>query len=329
MVVKNVPLTSINDPDEVAVNFLTQIGYLSEGYNPRTNVKSIRESIPYRLFVECLLRKPEKGWKVDELTGILKTTPPTVYRHLNKIKTIGILEEDSEGDGENGGKSYRLKYRDISVAWNFVETNARAVMQNYRNAVDFIEDEMKSEKKVERKEGNGDIKKDMSWQNAEFSLKICDAPIRMNRGIESAVTDFLISAGYITRIENIETEGEIRKGIPYRLFVDCFMKRRDRLWEVDALATYLNTTRPTVYRHLNKLQSLGLLEGFFIGKNYPLRKGYCLRYGNLSQAWYFVEENVHTALQNYRKSVDHLYDLISKKEGGEDKCQKRKRRKKL
>lgn len=325
MVMKNVPLTSVNDPDEVAISLLTQIGYLSEGYNPRTNVGSIRESIPYRLFMECLLKNPEKGWKVEELTSILKTTPPTVYRHLNKMKTIGILDEDTEGNGENGGKTYRLKYRNVSVAWNFVETNAKAVMRQYREAVDFIEDEMKRDKKEGKAEN---VKKDMGWRNEAFSLRICDNMIRTRAGLETAMMDFLMSAGYISRVENLETEADIRKGIPYRLFMDCFMKRRDRLWEVDDLATYLNTTRPTVYRHLNKLQAIGLIEGFLIGKNYPLRKGYSLRYGNLSQAWFFVEENVQTAMQSYRKTVDHLKDLLSENEGGDDKWQKKRRRKK-
>jgi hypothetical protein len=40
-----------------------------------------------------------------------------------------------------------------------------------------------------------------------------------------------------------------------------------------------------------------------------VRKGYRIRYGNLSKAWNFVESNVEIAMENYRKTVDHLTKL--------------------
>ena len=51
-VVSNTPLTPLKDLDEVALLFLTQIGYIPKGYDPKTEAKSVRESVPYRLFVE-------------------------------------------------------------------------------------------------------------------------------------------------------------------------------------------------------------------------------------------------------------------------------------
>jgi len=39
------------------------------------------------------------------------------------------------------------------------------------------------------------------------------------------------------------------------------------------------------------------------------KKGYRIRYGNLSKAWNFVESNVQIAMENYRKTVDHVQNL--------------------
>jgi len=77
-VVSNTPLTPLKDLDEVALIFLTQIGYIPKGYDPKTEAKSVRESVPYRLLVECFLGRTDKGWTVEQLAAKLKTTKPTI-----------------------------------------------------------------------------------------------------------------------------------------------------------------------------------------------------------------------------------------------------------
>jgi len=81
---------------------------------------------------------------------------------------------------------------------------------------------------------------------------------------------------------------------------------------VDELTAVLKTSKPTVYRHVNKLKALDLLEeagGATDGKG---RKGYRLRYGNLARAWDFTEANAQNALRRYRETVNHLQTLIEK-----------------
>ncbi|MEK6839272.1 MAG: hypothetical protein AABY08_06000 [Candidatus Thermoplasmatota archaeon] len=39
-VVSNIPLTPLKDLDEVSLMFLTQIGYIPKGYDPKTDAKS-------------------------------------------------------------------------------------------------------------------------------------------------------------------------------------------------------------------------------------------------------------------------------------------------
>ena len=88
----------------------------------------------------------------------------------------------------------------------------------------------------------------------------------------------------------------------------------DKAWIVEDLATALGTTKATVYRHVNKLKGFDMLEEANVedADGNP-RKGYRIRYGNLSKAWNFTETNVEVAMGNYRKTVDHLQELASKR----------------
>ncbi|MFQ6127861.1 MAG: winged helix-turn-helix domain-containing protein [Thermoplasmata archaeon] len=137
-VVSNTPLTPLKKLDEVATLFLGQIGYLPKGYDPKTDAKSIKESVPYRLFVECLLKRPEKGWTVEQLSTKLKTTKPTIYRHLNKLKYMDLLEELSVIEGQEERKGYRIRYGNLEKAWNFVEAHVSVAMENYRKTVEHL-----------------------------------------------------------------------------------------------------------------------------------------------------------------------------------------------
>lgn len=139
-VVSNTPLTPIKDVDEVAITFLEQIGYLPKGYGPRTNAASIKESVPYRLFVEFFLKRVEKPWLIDDLATALNTSKPTIYRHINKLKSIDILEdimiESNKGEKK---KAYRIRYGNLSKAWNFVEAHVAVATENYRKTVDHLQ----------------------------------------------------------------------------------------------------------------------------------------------------------------------------------------------
>ena len=139
-VVSNTPLTPVKDIDEVAITFLEQIGYLPKGYGPRTSASNIKESVPYRLFVEFFLKRREKPWLIEDLATALKTSKPTIYRHINKLKSMDLLEdmavEDNYGQKK---KAYRIKYGDLSKAWNFVEAHVAVAIENYRKTVNHLQ----------------------------------------------------------------------------------------------------------------------------------------------------------------------------------------------
>ena len=140
-VVSNTPLTPLNDIHEVAILFLNQVGYFPKGYDPKTEVSDIRDSVPYRLVVDHFLGRPEKAWVVEDLAVSLGTTKATVYRHINKLKGFDILEEMSVERPDGGSKKgYRIRYGNLSKAWNFTEAHVQVAMENYRKTVDHLQE---------------------------------------------------------------------------------------------------------------------------------------------------------------------------------------------
>ncbi len=138
-VVSNTPLTGVEDSETVAIRFLRQIGYLTGSAEGEDG----RMSVAYRLFMDCFLSRPEKGWSVEELMATLETSRPTIYRHLNKLKSLDVLEEASiRNDGTPGQsrKTYRIRYGNLGKAWNFVEAHVDVAMENYRKSVDHLQE---------------------------------------------------------------------------------------------------------------------------------------------------------------------------------------------
>ena len=140
-VVSNTPLTPLSDIDEVAILFLNQVGYFQKGYGPKTDVTDIRDSVPYKLMVDHFLGRMDKAWVVEDLATSLGTTKATVYRHINKLKGFDILEEMGvERPDGSKKKGYRIRYGNLSKAWNFTEAHVQVAMENYRKTVDHLQE---------------------------------------------------------------------------------------------------------------------------------------------------------------------------------------------
>jgi predicted transcriptional regulator len=140
-IVSNTPLVGEEDPDVVAKKFFEQIGYLSKGADPE---------IPYKIFNDFFLKYPSKAWYVDDISSRLKTSKPTVYRHLNKLKSFDILEEvhTFNETTQQNKKSYRLRYGNIQKAWNFVEAHLKVAIENYTKTVEHLQNLLDKQKKV-------------------------------------------------------------------------------------------------------------------------------------------------------------------------------------
>jgi len=131
-IVSNTPLVGEEDFDIAVKKFFEQIGYISKGTEP---------NIPYKIFAEFFLKHPTKAWIVDEIAVELKTSKPTVYRHLNKLKGFDILEDVQVFDevSKQNKKAYRLRYGNFQKAWNFVEAHLKVAIENYGKSVDHIQ----------------------------------------------------------------------------------------------------------------------------------------------------------------------------------------------
>ena len=146
-VTSNTPLSSVDDVDVIAETFLIQIGYIPKGYDPKTSAVSLRDSVPYRLFMDYLMRNMNKAWTVEELAALLETTKPTIYRHINKLKSLDLLESmDVEFEGQMR-KGYRIRYGDLSKAWSFTEANVNMAIENYRKTVTHFQNLILQEKR--------------------------------------------------------------------------------------------------------------------------------------------------------------------------------------
>ncbi len=140
-VVSNVPLTPLTNVEEVAMLFLNEIGYFPKGYDPKTDVTDVRDSVPYKLMMDYFLDRMDKAWVVEDLAVALRTTKATVYRHINKLKGFDLLEEMEAEDADgNKRKGYRIRYGNLSKAWNFTEAHVNVAMENYRKTVDHFQE---------------------------------------------------------------------------------------------------------------------------------------------------------------------------------------------
>lgn len=129
-VVSHAPLTNETDPRRVAKLLLQMIGYTAR--------KGPDNGLSFRIFYDCFLEHPQKDWTVEDLATACETSMPSVYRHLNKLKDLDLVEDhyiDVEGDRK---RAFRLRYGDLSKAWNFPETHFATAIENYRKTVDHL-----------------------------------------------------------------------------------------------------------------------------------------------------------------------------------------------
>lgn len=137
-VVRNNPLTGEQDLNMALLTFLKHIGYLPEGSEEDTGFKLVRD---------CFLLNPERPWTIDDMLTVLDTNKSTLYRYLNKLKGLDILDEIEIPAAEPRPderytkikKGYRFRFTSFSTAWGIVESHIDVALQNYRKTVDHID----------------------------------------------------------------------------------------------------------------------------------------------------------------------------------------------
>ncbi len=145
-----------------------------------------------------------------------------------------------------------------------------------------------------------------------FEIRITsNTPLIGEKDPEVAAKKFFHQIGYLSK-------GSDPK-IPYELFADYFLKHPTKAWYVEELAVALNTSKPTIYRHLNKLKGFDILEEIQVvdEATKQQKKAYRLRYGDFKKSWNFVEAHIKVAVENYGKTVEHIQKLMEEQQKGE------------
>lgn len=137
---------------------------------------------------------------------------------------------------------------------------------------------------------------------------VSNTPPIADDDLDRVAKQFLEQIGYISKGSDPQ--------IPYKIFADYFLKHPTKPWFVEEIAVKLDISKPTVYRHLNKLKGFDILEEVqvFDESTQQHKKAYRIRYGNFQKAWNFVEAHIKVAVENYSKTVEHLQRLLEQQE---------------
>jgi predicted ArsR family transcriptional regulator len=215
-------------------------------------------------------------------------------------------DEDEEGSRR---RTYRLRFGRPSRAWRFVEVNAECALGHIREQVDLVWTEAKDDRTGDG--GDGGLKMDLTSSRISFRLPITEVgPPGRDGDCVTRLTELLTTVGYLTPWSSKGDGTQAEGGLAFRLFKECLLDRPTRSWTMRELMAVLDTSKPTLYRHLKKLEALDLLERGLRGESPRSSKAFRIRYGNLSKAWNFTEEHAKQSLRAYRETVEHLEALL-------------------
>jgi predicted DNA-binding transcriptional regulator AlpA len=254
------------------------------------------------------------------------------------------------GKGAGGGRRarYGLRFGSLSRAWRFCELNAECALEGLRDRVELVwrdaqgrarkhgkgagEKAGKGEKGGKGGKGDGGASsgddggastaspaaRDAPRSRLRFHLVLRELPAADPGASEDAhLRDLLLAIGYLSPGRAPEGEEDAEGSVAWRLFCECMVRRADRSWRVEELMAKLGASKPTVYRHVRKLEAMDLLERGPVGAGPGAAMGLRLRYGDLTWAWNLTEEHARASLGAYRQTVGHLERLLAEAgEGG-------------
>ena len=334
VLVNHTPPTASDDVDAVASSLLRDIGYLPRGLEvpsqssrrrrgrprgggvptrrsadpPRPGEEVLR-SVPYRLVMDCFLREPCRGFSVEELVDTLGASKPTVYRHLLKLRELDLLSMGDENEEGAHRRTYGVRFGRPSRAWRFVEVGAECALYHIRELVDLVWAEAEADRRKEA--GDGGLKLDLTSSRISFRLPLTEmGPPARDVNAGTHLTELLKTVGYLTPWSLKGDEADTEQGLAHRLFKECLLDRPSRTWTMRELMAVLDTSKPTLYRNLKKLEALDLMERGLRGESPRSSKAFRIRYGDLSKAWNFTEEHARQSLRAYRETVEHLEALL-------------------
>ena len=278
--------------EHLVADFLQAIGFLGTDGPKARETKRAKTGI--LLFTKCLIPNPKKSWTTSEIAKELGVPLQGIYKHLQWLREIGFLTEDFPGKAEDP-KKVRLWHYDLEKAWAGVENRARICLDTYREIINNLNNTLKDAKDV--------IPEGMILLEKEESFEIELREINRNEE-QSYETDLSAIGRGIGLLSNHHYP--YSESMPYKILDECFFQRPDRAWTAEEIAAWIETTKPTAYRHLNRLISLGLIERCRASDGGPPTSAFHLRFGSLKKGWQKIETQTELILDKYKKTIKKL-----------------------
>ena len=278
--------------EHLVAEFLQAIGFLGTDGPKAKETKRAKTGI--LLFTKCFIPNPRKSWTTSEIAKELGVPLQGIYRHLQWLREVGFLTEDFPGKAEDP-KKVRLWHYDLEKSWAGVENRARICLETYREIVNNLNDNLKEAKDT--------IPEGMIILDKEEAFEIDLREIRRDEE-QNYETDLSAIGRGIGLLSNHHYP--YHESMPYKILDECFFQRPDRAWTAEEIAAWIETTRPTAYRHLNRLISLGMIERCRAADGGPPTSAFHLRYGSLKKGWQKIETQIELVLDKYRKTISQL-----------------------
>ena len=281
-----------NTNEQLVADFLRSIGFL--GNDGGRNKVTKRSQTGILLFTKCLIPNPKKSWTTSEIAKKLGVPLQAIYRHLQWLREAGFLTEDFPGKAEDP-KKVRLWHYDLNKAWSGVENRARICLETYREIINNLNEKLK--------ESKNKVPSDMINVGKEeiFEINLREVRVEENSTYEDNLGILGRGIGLLSNHHYPYNES-----MPYKIIDECFLQRPDRAWTAEEVAAWIETTRPTAYRHLNKLISLGLIERCRAADGGPPTSAFHLRKGSLKKGWQKIETEIELILEQYKKTIKQI-----------------------
>ena len=281
-----------NTNEQLVADFLRSIGFL--GNDGGRNKVTKRSQSGILLFTKCLIPNPKKSWTTSEIAKELGVPLQAIYRHLQWLREAGFLTEDFPGKAEDP-KKVRLWHYDLNKAWSGVENRARICLETYREIINNLNEKLK--------EAKNEVPSDMINVGKEeiFEINLREVKVEENSTYEDNLGILGRGIGLLSNHHYPYNES-----MPHKIIDECFLQRPDRAWTAEEVAAWIETTRPTAYRHLNKLISLGLIERCRAADGGPPTSAFHLRKGSLKKGWQKIETEIELILEQYKKTIKQI-----------------------
>ena len=278
--------------EHLVADFLQAIGFLGTDGPKARETKRAKTGI--LLFTKCLIPNPRKSWTTSEIAKELGVPLQGVYRHLQWLREAGFLTEDFPGKAEDP-KKVRLWHYDLEKAWAGVENRARICLDTYREIINNLNKTLNEAKDV-MPEGMILLEKE-----EPFEIELKEIKRSEEQNYETDLSAIGRGIGLLSNHHYPYSES-----MPYKILDECFFQRPDRAWTAEEIAAWIETTRPTAYRHLNRLISLGLIERCRASDGGPPTSAFHLRFGSLKKGWQKIETQTEIILDKYKKTIKKL-----------------------